>query len=169
MLKKLGGLLDFLLKLKQAWPVILVVVSIILAVFLGLAGIGKRGEQVNLYLPAVVVIMALALYPIAKLVEWFVKRKKAPVFEYAGFLWRPSIFRFRYPTPLCPVKGCGCEVTYKEFRPQFIGIMSLPTGHELDSQFSYTCPIHGTISQRKNEDMGFLKENAQIIQNKMSY
>ncbi len=91
-------------------------------------------------------------------------KRESRIFQYGGLLWVKPWLRFQYPTPVCPIEGCGREIFYKEdsslaVRP--ISKVFLQLGAE--SNHIYECPKHGNISGVPNIPVNELQEKAKLF------
>jgi hypothetical protein len=167
-MKRLKEFLDFLITLRQAWPILVWALLLLLSLVLGLTNAANKTIQFSIPLPLLVAAIAFAIYPILKFIQWLASKPMKP-FENSGLLWKPSKLSFHYPKPLCPKEGCGCEIIVKVVPSVNIGhaaATNLPilTAH---TKYSYTfeCPIHGVISGVPDEDIEVLQHKARMVQN----
>lgn len=164
-MKRIKDFLDLIVTVVKAWPYLLVGLTFVLSIVAWLAGFGSTMVQFALPLPLVLVFIALAIYPIAKTIVWFLRKRSLQVFPFNGLLWKPSRFRFRYPTPICPEKDCGCEVFCKVEQSNFLrpvqpGIVK----QQAKDHFSYECPVHGVLHNVPDIDILELQMKARLVQ-----
>ena len=102
MIRKITGFLDLIITFIKAWGKLLVVFLFVISILIWLRERLFLNVVINLPVFVFVLILSLAIYPVAKFVEWMFFRKQKPLIEFTGLLWKPSRFSFRNPTPLCP-------------------------------------------------------------------
>ena len=85
MWKRFKELVELLVNLQKLAPLLLGTLVIVVSIVAGLAGIGRLSVQINLSLPVIIAVSALALYPVAKFVQWWFRPLKP--FSYSGLLW----------------------------------------------------------------------------------
>lgn len=168
-MKRLKEFLDFIVSLVQALPYIWGFLVLAVAVIIGLAtNIESTTVHVSLSLPLVIALIALAIYPVAKSVEWLFKARSAPPFPYNGLMWKPAWFGFGKPTPFCPVPNCSFEVHHRSEQNLSIRPVS-GYGPMLQTRTNdmhyYVCPIHGKVAQNEYEE-DELRKMAKSVQAK---
>lgn len=164
-MKKLKEFFDLLVSFAKAWPIILSILLVILAAIVGFSEFARRSFVFSLPLWVVLLILALATYPIGKLIEFVVLRRQAPLKLLDGLLWKAPLFSFGSPTAICPRQGCGHEVICKEIPPPQIRVITgLNDLHQASFEYTYQyeCPIHGHIGGVPNEPMGWLQRKAKL-------
>jgi Na+-transporting methylmalonyl-CoA/oxaloacetate decarboxylase gamma subunit len=165
-MKKLKEFLDLLVSFTKAWPIILSVLLLIFSAIVGVSEFAGRSFEFSLPLWAVLFILALTAYPIGKLIEFIVLRRKAPLKLVGGLLWKAPFLSIGAPTAICPRQGCGHEVICKEIPPpQFHVITPRNNIQQANFEYSYQyeCPIHGRIGGIPNEPMELLQRKAKIV------
>jgi hypothetical protein len=103
-MKRMKDFLDFLGSLVKAWPALVVIAGLLVSVALAPTQIASTVVSLSIPLPLFIAIAALALYPIAKLVQRLFEHRKQEPFSYSGLLWKPALLGFRYPRPVSHVK-----------------------------------------------------------------
>jgi hypothetical protein len=167
-MKRSKDFLDLLGSFVKAWPILVLILAILISLVLELTNIVKITIQLSIPLPALITAIALILYPILKFIQWLVS-KPSKSFRYAGLLWEPSKLSFRYPTPICPRKNCGCVIGCKAVSSISVETNTFPLIQTHDSyRFIFECPIHGVISDVPNEDIAELQKKAKIAQSKLT-
>jgi hypothetical protein len=162
-MKRFKELLDFLITLVTAWKVVLPVLLIVGSAIWTVLKYGKILITVTLPIWVILVIGILAVYPLAKLIEYLLKHRRPSDFILNGLLWHAPLLPFRSPIALCPQKDCGCRVICKVIPPQHYRVVS--TISEMNSlrfenRYVYECPIHGEIAGVPNEEPNLLREKA---------
>jgi hypothetical protein len=166
MWKRFKELVELLVNLQKLAPLLLGTLVIVVSIVAGLAGIGRLSVQINLPLPVIIAVSALALYPVAKFVQWWFRPLKP--FGYSGLLWRPSHLSFGFPIPLCPHENCGCEVFCEGKPPPALQFIGVGTSNRIvtEETFIYECPIHGRVGGIPNEDVAVLQRKAKLLQSR---
>lgn len=168
-MKKLKEFFDLLVSFTKAWPIILSVLLFILSAIVGVSEFARRSYVFSLPIWAILLILALIAYPIGKLIEFILLRRKAPLKLIDGLLWKAPLLSIGTPTAICPRQGCGHEVICKEIPPpQFHLITRSNTLQQarFEYSFQYECPIHGCIGGVPNEPMEWLQRKAKLVFNK---
>jgi hypothetical protein len=162
-MKRLKEFLDLLVSISKAWPIILSVLLAILAVITRFSEFAGQNIVLSLPLWAILLIFALAIYPIGKIIQFIASHKKTPLKRLSGLLWKSTVFG--YPIAVCPREGCGCEVICKEISPPsfhvITGINDLRQA-SFEYSYEYECPVHGMLSGVPNESMGLLQKKAKL-------
>lgn len=165
-MKTFKDFLDFVNALVRAWPIMISALALLISIIVGLSSVGTIIFQLSVPLPLLIAASALMLYPIAKVLQWLTRRTIKP-FKYAGLLWKPSRLSFRYPIPLCPRDGCGCEIIFKAVPSVNIETLSGPFLQARSSyRFTYECPIHGILSGVPDSEIAELQRKAWMVQNR---
>jgi hypothetical protein len=163
-MKRMKDFLDFLGSLVKAWPALVVIAGLLVSVALAPTQIASTVVSLSIPLPLFIAIAALALYPIAKLVQRLFEHRKQEPFSYSGLLWKPALLGFRYPRPVCPRQDYGCEVSSRSLTPQQEPRISGPfMTIETQYAYAYECPIHGQLSV-SNEPIEELQRKARQVQ-----
>jgi hypothetical protein len=160
----LKGILEFFILLVNAWktfsPLILLVLSKIAAI------LKFSNTTVPLPIWAILIIGVLALYPIARLLEYGLKRRSTSSVKLYGLLWKEPLLPWQYPVPLCPHNDCGREVVCREIPPPPIQLITnfsdLSNGSRFEYQYAYECPVHGKIDGVPNEDVRLLQHKVML-------
>ena len=162
-MKRLKEFLDLLVSLSKAWPIIVSALLAVLAVIIRFSELAGQSIVLSLPLWAIFLISALAIYPIGRGIQFIASRKKAPLKQLSGLLWKTPVFGS--PIAICPREGCGCEVICKEIPPPSFhvvtGINDLRKA-SFEYSYQYECPVHGTLSGTPNEPMGLLQRKAKL-------
>ncbi len=165
MIKRLTEWLNLITAAGRALPYVIAAGAFIGVLLKWLAGT-LWAVSVQLPLLLVIAIVSLAVYPLAKLLEWVVKKDAAVPFEYSGVLWRPSRLSFHYPTALCPVRGCERELFHTSERKPSLEPIS-PHGWDLYAKvatiYYLECPEHGRVWQG-DSDLNELQAKARSMQ-----
>jgi hypothetical protein len=160
-MQRLRGLIDFLISLWRAREIIVPILGLLVAAVSALAGFWST--VIDVPLPLAIALLALALYPFFKFIEWIVKTRRRVPFPYGGLLWIPSFFSFQYPTPICPIEGCGHKVMYGPGSPRPTPIHGHSPFMEVKIEHVYECPKHGRL-RAPDDDMWTLQQKAKQIQ-----
>ncbi|MBC7876147.1 MAG: hypothetical protein H7Y59_03165 [Anaerolineales bacterium] len=162
------SILNLLLSLAKAQPIIVPALGIIVGIILN-ATTQIQSIIIPLKLPllAIIFVGSLAVYPPLKLIEWIITQKSKPPFEYGGLFWKPTIFSFGYPTPICHHQGCGNKVLVKSksspsLEPTQFGGITYAT---MQVVYIYECPEHDEVL-RSNEGLTELQTKAKLMQKK---
>ena len=166
-MKKLKEFFDLLVSFTKAWPIILSVLLFIFSAIVGFSEFARRSFVFSLPLWGVLLILALTAYPIGKLIEFIVLRRKAPLKLIDGLLWKAPFISIGAPTAICPRQGCGYEVICKEIPPPQFHLIT-PRSNDMQKasfeySFQYECPIHGRIGGVPNEPMEWLQLKAKLV------
>jgi hypothetical protein len=150
----------------RAWPYLVAIVLIIAG---AVSGVAAKRVELDVPLLAVVAVVVLAAYPLAKLVESTIRSQARRPFSYGGLSWKPSWWGLGYPTALCPRPACGRRVYYKTEA----GISLEPMGPcGWDKVLSrkvahfYECPMHGRLDV-PDIDFRELQEKAKIMESRL--
>jgi lipid-A-disaccharide synthase-like uncharacterized protein len=139
------------------------VLLIILAAFTRFSELAGQSIVLSLPLWALILISALAIYPIGRVIQFIASRKKAPLKRLSGLLWKTAVFGL--PIAICPRERCGCEVICKEIPPPSFhvvtGLNDLRTA-SFEYSYQYACPVHGALSGIPNEPIGLLQKKAKL-------
>ena len=162
----LKRILDLINSLVKAWPYLIIVLGWITSAILWLVRVGQLNVILSIPLSLLIAIAALALYPVAKTIQFAVERMRTPSFEYCGLLWKPSIIG--HSRPFCLVQGCGRKVFYKILEPAPVRLMHPNDWSKANwgNTYIYECPLHGRIQSVPNWSMVELKKKANSIQRK---
>ncbi|HEX8990246.1 MAG TPA: hypothetical protein VF784_01085 [Anaerolineales bacterium] len=166
MIKRLTEWLNLITAAGQALPYVIAAGAFIGVVLKWLAGtLWAASVQLRFPLLLVIAIVSLAIYPLAKLLEWVVKKDAAAPFEYSGVLWRPSRLSFRYPTALCLQPSCGRELFHKSESKQSVeqGQHGWDYYPKLTTTHFLECPEHGRVWQG-DSDLDELRAKARSMQ-----
>jgi len=166
-MKRLKDILDFLITLVNAWKVVLPILVLVISALITVLKFGTKNITVTLpiWTWTVLILTALALYPIGKLAEYSIRRRKTPDFKLYGLHWRVPFLFFRFPIPLCPHEGCGHQVICEEIPPQPFRVVTSPAeinSFRLEYKYVYECPIHGKINGVPSEDISLLQHKAKL-------
>ncbi|MDP1624354.1 MAG: hypothetical protein Q8L64_01145 [bacterium] len=162
-MKRIKEFLDFLITLVNAWKVVLPILLLCLSAVFAVLKIGNKNISINLPVWLVIAIATLALYPFAKLIEHLVNKKRSPNIKVNGLLWKPSLFSFRYPEPLCPHNDCERKVICRVIPPNPLRVVtsiSEINNAKFEYRYVYECPIHGQINGVPNDEISLLQEKA---------
>lgn len=168
-MKKLKEFFDLLVSFAKAWPIIISVLLFILSLIVRFSEFARRSFVFSLPIWAVLLILALIAYPIGKLIEFIVLRRKAPLKLINGLLWKAPLLLIGAPKPICPRKGCGHEVICIEIPPPQFHLITRSNDMQqanFEYSFQYECPIHGRIGGVPNEPLELLQHKAKLIFNK---
>lgn len=167
-MKTLKALIDLIVAIYKGWPQLS---RFIVLVVLVIAGLLAKIESIiiNINLPLLVIIFlgSLAAYAPLKLIEWTILQTKRPLFQYRDLLWKPLLFSFQEPTPICPHNNCGLKISCRteqdiSFRPsQMPGVFQASPNYI----YIYECPQHNEIF-RSHEGLTSLRANAKQVYNK---
>ena len=163
-MKFLKQILDLINSLFKTWPYLVMIIGGIVSAILWLVKVGQAVITLSIPLSLLIVIAALALYPVAKLISFTLQRMKRPPFEFSGLLWKPSIIG--YPRPLCLVQGCGQKIFYKIVQPPPV-LLVRPNdwdGLNLGNSYVYECPLHGRMKSVPNWPIDELRKKAKSFQ-----
>lgn len=150
MIKRLTDWLNLIAAAGRALPYVIAVGAFIGIVLKWLAGtLWAVSVQLQLPLVVLIAVVSLTVYPLAKLLEWVVKKDAVAAFEYSNVLWRPSRLSFRYPTALCPKSGCGLKLFHKsESKPSVEqGRLGWDYHAKLTTTHFLECAKHGIVWQ----------------------
>lgn len=165
-MKKLKEFLDLIVSFAKAWRYLLGFLILITSIVTGFAtDIAKITIQLKVPLLAMILVISLALYPIAKFFEWLLKKKSVKLFSFSGLMWKPAYLSFFYPTPICPHSGCDCQVYYKTDSSISVKPISGTIHFQARNEYLnfYECPKHGRLNV-PNIDFNELREKAKIFQ-----
>jgi hypothetical protein len=163
-MKTLKQILDLLGSLLKAWPLLITILGVIVSVILWIFKIGQTPVFFSIPLSLAVVIAGLCMYPVLLVLRFIVVRIRKPSFQYQGLLWKPSLFSFRYPQPLCPINGCGHEIFIKKIPPSPIQVTRGLTGLRITSTYEYECVIHGKLQSVPDISIEELQIKAKLFQ-----
>lgn len=162
-MKRLKEFLDLLVSFSKAWPIILSALLIVLAAITRFSKFASQSVALSLPLWALILIVALAIYPLGKLVQFVASRRKAQLKRLNGFLWKTRLIGL--PVAICPREGCGCEVICKEIPPKSLqlitGIDDLRKAN-FEYSYQYECPVHGALGGIPNEPISLLQHKAKL-------
>lgn len=165
-MKKLKEFLDLLVSIVKVWPIILSVLLFISSVIVGLSKFASTNLVFSLPIWAVLLILALMVYPIGMVIKWIILQRKAPPKHVNGLLWKAPLFSFGTPTAICPRQGCGHEIFCKEIPPPQVHLITRTKDfHQANFEYSYQyeCPIHGHIGGVPNEPLEWLERKAMLV------
>jgi len=169
-MRRLREILEFLMSLVNAWKTLLPLIFLALSTIIAVLKFGNTIVTFSLPVWAILIVGVLALYPIAKLVEYGLKQGNIPPVKLYGLLWKAPFLPFRYPVPLCPHNDCRCEVICKRIPPPPIqhvtNLSDLNNRSRFESQYVYECPVHGKINGVPNEDISLLQHKARLAMRK---
>ena len=165
-MEKIKRVLDFIISLVTTWKLIFPIIVVIFARIGNLFNLGKKIVQISLPLWILIIIFLLAIYPIASLLFYVIKRNTQSLTELNGLLWKKPLFPFGFPQPYCPRENCGKKVIPRIKPPKSMQLMSSKLDWEnLDQSphYWYECPIHGRLPNVPDEDLFILQEKAKLI------
>lgn len=168
-MKRIKDFLDFIISLASAWKIVLPMFLFVLSAAVAVFKFGTQRFAINLPVWAILIIVILALYLFAKLIETFAKRKKVTYTKLYGLFWKPSLFSFQYPRPFCPHANCGKEIISKALPPNPVRLVTNITdinNMKFEYQYIYECPIHGRLNGVPSEDINILQEKAKLAMKK---
>lgn len=88
-MEKIKKVLDFIISLVTTWKLIFPIILVIIARIGNLFDLAKKIVQVSLPLWIVIIIFLLAIYPIANLLVYVIKRNTQNLTELLyGLLWK---------------------------------------------------------------------------------
>ena len=157
-MKKITELLNLLVSIVKARWIFLSAFTAVISALIWLRDKLFLVIEIKIPVIAIISIFILALYPIAKLIEWIFFRNQIPLVEFRGLLWKPSRFRFRYPSPVCP--KCECKIIYRIERKSMILAQSISDFNNAQDKMIkhvYECPNHGVLSVQ-NVPVDYLQE-----------
>ncbi|MGC9385033.1 MAG: hypothetical protein ACP5D6_10575 [Kosmotogaceae bacterium] len=169
-MEKIIKVLDFIISLVTTWKLIFPIILVIIARIGNLFDLAKKIVQVSLPLWIVIIIFLLAIYPIANLLVYVIKRNTQKLTELYGLLWKKPLFPFGYPKPYCPREKCGKEVIYRIKPPKSIQLMSSRNdweNAETSIHHWYECPIHGRLPNVPDEELFILQKKAKLALKKL--
>jgi hypothetical protein len=149
-MKRIKEFLELLIAFVTAWKlIVLPAVGLIVSIVIVAWKFGSKTINVTLPIWTIPVFVFLVLYLIANLIAYIRKRRKSTLFLYKGLYWKKPIFGFLNLTPICPIEGCGREVSCFRKDPtqwRTIGghINGVSDINET-THFSYECPKHGRL------------------------
>ena len=164
-MKRIREFLDLLVSISKAWPIIVSALLVILATITRFSKVAGKSIVLSLPLWGLILIVALATYPLGKLVQYVVLRRKIPFKRLNGLLWKFSILAFGFPTAICPHDECGREVICKEIPPppfQIVSGMNDLRNASFEYSYQYECPVHGVLGGVPNEPIGLLRRKARL-------
>ena len=151
--------------IKTIWPIVLVIVPLVTSIICWLVWVGSTPVPMSPPLSLVVAVIALAIYPIVKTIQWLLNKKPVKTFEYSGLFWMPT--RFNSLIPICPEKDCGCEVDCVSTPPPQVQMIGLGKSNlELDYHYTYKCPIHKVLGNVPDISLPDLVKNAKRVQSR---
>jgi hypothetical protein len=165
-MKTLKQVLDFIRSLFKAWPYLVIIIGWLVSAILWFIKVGQTEIVLSIPLSLLLIIVTLALYPVAKFIQVIVQKVKRSPFIFSGLLWKSSFIG--YPRPLCPDQGCGQKVFYKIVQPPPVQVVH-PNDWgrvNLRESYVYECPVHGKIDSVPNWPINELKEKAKAVQQK---
>ncbi|MCB8983136.1 MAG: hypothetical protein H6659_04885 [Ardenticatenaceae bacterium] len=162
-MKRLKEFFDLLVSFSKAWPIILTVLLVILAAITEFSKFANQSFVLSLPLWALILIVALATYPLGKSIQFVVSRRKTPLKRLNGLLWRTRLIGI--PIAICPRNGCGCEVICKEIPPpslQYVARIEDLRKASFQYSYQYECPVHGALEGIPNEPLSLLQQKAKL-------
>ena len=162
-MKKLKELLDLLVSMAKAWPIIIAVLLVIVAAITRFSKFASQSITLSLPIWALILIAALAIYLLGKLFQFIASRRKGPLKQLNGLLCKTPVFGS--PIAVCPRKGCGCEVICMEIPPpplKYVATVNDLQKARFEYSYEYECPVHGVLNGIPNEHINLLRKKAKL-------
>jgi len=163
---KIRSVLEFIISLVTTWKIIFPLLLVVFAGIGNLFDLGKKTLHIDLPLWIVVIILLLAFYPIARILVYVVNRRKQPLTEHYGLLWKKPFLPFGYPQPYCPRENCGKKVLPRITNPKSFQLMKSASDWnnvDVSNHYWYECPIHGRLPSVPDEEAQILKKKVKLI------
>lgn len=141
-MKKLVEFLVTLKSLIELGGLILAAILTLIAWLMGIASI-----PIILPLGVAIFLVAICGWQLLTICIKLIQPRSVKLFSYRGLLWKPRLFWFDNPIPICPHEGCGCEVSAKREPDVRVRSSNAPL-LRVDTVYVYTyeCPRHGKLN-----------------------